>query len=93
MWLVLLCWHCPIVRDHAGDAVAGAASDALALYREVLLRQPHRVLFRPFAFDTFGGLHEDADELLKNLQDFVARRLLLMMALSGIQPTRGWVSL
>ena len=38
-----------------------------------MLRQPPRVVLRPFAFDTFGGLHGDAVELLKRLQGLVSQ--------------------
>jgi hypothetical protein len=48
--------------------VERAASHKMVWYREVLARQPPRVVFKPFAFDTFGGLHASADELLKRLQ-------------------------
>eukprot|EP00884_Botryococcus_braunii_P013457 jgi/Botrbrau1/22111/Bobra.0206s0037.1 len=39
-----------------GGAAARAAAGKLASCREVLLRQPPHVVFRPFAFETFGGL-------------------------------------
>jgi hypothetical protein len=48
-----------------GGAVARAASLEVARYSEVLARQPPRVVFKAFAFDTFGGLHASADDLLK----------------------------
>jgi hypothetical protein len=39
----------------------------MAYYREVL-RQLPRVVFEPFSIDSFGALHEAADELLRRLQ-------------------------
>jgi hypothetical protein len=38
-----------------GGAGAWAAAGKLASYRAVLLRQPPRVVFRPFSFETLGG--------------------------------------
>jgi hypothetical protein len=39
-----------------------AASHKVAFYREVLRGQSPRVLFPPFSFDSFWGLHETVDE-------------------------------
>jgi hypothetical protein len=39
-----------------GSAVALAASHKMAWYSEVLARKPPRVVFKPFAFISFGGL-------------------------------------
>jgi hypothetical protein len=60
-----------------GGAVARAAANKLQYYRVHLSRQPPRVVFRPFAFDTFGGLHGDAVELLQRLQGVVSQAALL----------------
>eukprot|EP00884_Botryococcus_braunii_P021482 jgi/Botrbrau1/8017/Bobra.384_2s0039.1 len=54
----------------------GAAAGKLASYREVVLRQPPRVVFRPFAFETFGGLDSAAEEFLKRLQGMVNQALV-----------------
>lgn len=50
----------------------------MTLHREVLLRQPPRVLFGPFAFDSCGGLHMDAPavDLLKRLQGLVNQHIV-----------------
>jgi hypothetical protein len=56
-----------------GGAVARGASHKMAWSSEVLARQTPRVVFQPFAFDTFGGLHASADELLKRLQCLVSQ--------------------
>jgi hypothetical protein len=57
-----------------GGAGALPAAGKLASYRAVLLRQPPRVVFRPFSFETLGGgggLEDAAEELLKRLQGLV----------------------
>ena len=54
-----------------GGAGARAAAGKLASYREVLLRQPPRVVFRPFSIETPGGLGNAAEELLSRLQGLV----------------------
>eukprot|EP00884_Botryococcus_braunii_P016683 jgi/Botrbrau1/3699/Bobra.0008s0026.1 len=59
-----------------GGAAARAAAGKLASYREVLLRQPPRVVFRPFAFETLGGLDSAAEESLKRLQGMVNQALV-----------------
>jgi hypothetical protein len=56
-----------------GGAVARAAANKLQHFWNHLSRQPPRVVFRPFAFDTFGGLHGDAVELLQRLQGVVSQ--------------------
>ncbi len=53
-----------------GAAVAKAALHQLGVYRE---GQPPRVVFRPFAFDALGGLHQDAIDLLARLQGIVGQ--------------------
>jgi hypothetical protein len=50
-----------------GGGVGRAVAGKLASYREVLLGQPPRVVLRPFAFETFGGLEGAAEGLLKRL--------------------------
>ncbi len=40
---------------------------------EILSHQPPRVLIRPFAFDVFGGLRDDAVDLLARLQGMVGQ--------------------
>ena len=60
-----------------GGAVARAATNKLQYYRNHRSRQPPRVVFRPFAFDTFGGLHGDAVELLQRLQGVVSQAALV----------------
>ena len=66
----------PLARSYRagfvpGGAVAKAALHKLVAYRVVLRCQPPRVIFRPFAFDTFGGLHQEAIDLLSRLQGIV----------------------
>eukprot|EP00884_Botryococcus_braunii_P023020 jgi/Botrbrau1/9401/Bobra.0252s0026.1 len=51
-----------------GGAAARAAAGKLASYREVSVRQPPRVDFRPSSFETLGGLGDAAEELLLRLQ-------------------------
>ncbi len=41
-------------------AVARAAAHKVVSYREIMRHQPPRVILRPFAFDVFSGLHEEA---------------------------------
>lgn len=50
-----------------------AAALKMASYWEVLLRQPPRVVFRPFAFNTFAGLHQEAVDLLKSFHGLVSQ--------------------
>jgi hypothetical protein len=59
-----------------GGAATRAAGGKVASYREVLLRQPPRVVFRPFAFETFGGFDAAAEEVLKRLQGLVNQALV-----------------
>eukprot|EP00884_Botryococcus_braunii_P006641 jgi/Botrbrau1/15979/Bobra.0375s0004.1 len=59
-----------------GGVAARAAAGKLASYRKVLLRQPPRVVFRPLAFETFGGSDTDAEEFLKRLQGLVNQALV-----------------
>jgi hypothetical protein len=59
-----------------GGTVARAAANKLQYHRNHLSRNPPRVLFRPFAIDTFGGLHEDAVEMLQRLQGVVNQAAL-----------------
>eukprot|EP00884_Botryococcus_braunii_P021136 jgi/Botrbrau1/7706/Bobra.0159s0141.1 len=54
-----------------GGVGARAAAGKLASYREVLLRQPPRVAFQPFTFETFGELNGAEEELLKRHQGLV----------------------
>jgi hypothetical protein len=37
------------------------------------VHQPLLVVFHPYAFDVFGGLHKDAEELLQRLQGLVSQ--------------------
>jgi hypothetical protein len=37
------------------------------------VHQPPQVVFHPFAFEVFAGLHKDAEELLKRLQGLVSQ--------------------
>eukprot|EP00884_Botryococcus_braunii_P011270 jgi/Botrbrau1/20143/Bobra.0173s0045.1 len=59
-----------------GGGAARAAAGKLASYREVLLRQPRCVVFRPFAFETFGGFDTAAEEFLMRLQGLVNQALV-----------------
>eukprot|EP00884_Botryococcus_braunii_P007583 jgi/Botrbrau1/16826/Bobra.150_2s0051.1 len=59
-----------------GGAAARAAAGKLASYWEVLLRQPPRVVFRPFAFETLGGVNSAAEEFLKRLQGMVNQAIV-----------------
>eukprot|EP00884_Botryococcus_braunii_P006632 jgi/Botrbrau1/15970/Bobra.0294s0008.1 len=54
-----------------GGAGARAAAGKLASDREILLRQPPRLVFRPFSCETLGGLGDAAEELLSRLQGLV----------------------
>jgi hypothetical protein len=57
--------------------VARAAANKLQYYLVHLLGQPPRIVFRPFAFDTFGGLHGDAVKLLQRLHGVVSQASLV----------------
>eukprot|EP00884_Botryococcus_braunii_P011746 jgi/Botrbrau1/20572/Bobra.145_2s0119.1 len=59
-----------------GRAAARAAAGKLASYREVLVRQPPRVVFRPFSFETLGGLGLAAEEHLSRLQGLVNKAVV-----------------
>jgi hypothetical protein len=56
-----------------GGGVARAAAHKMASYQEILSHQPPQVLLRRFAFDVFGGLHDDAVDLLARLQGIVGQ--------------------
>eukprot|EP00884_Botryococcus_braunii_P008718 jgi/Botrbrau1/17848/Bobra.0127s0088.1 len=59
-----------------GGAAVRAAAGKLAWYREVLVRQPPRVVFRPFSFESLGGLGDAAEELLSRLQGLVNKAVV-----------------
>ena len=68
----------PLARSYRagfvpGGAVAKAALHKMVAYMDVLRGQPPRVVFRPFAFDTLGGLHQEAIDLLARLQGIVGQ--------------------
>ena len=56
-----------------GGAAAKAALNKLIAYRDILRGQPPRVVFRPFAFDVFGGFHQDALDILSRFQGLVGQ--------------------
>eukprot|EP00884_Botryococcus_braunii_P022923 jgi/Botrbrau1/9314/Bobra.0111s0038.1 len=75
-----------------GEAAARAAAGKLASYREVLVRQPPRVVFRPFSFETLGGLGAAAEELLSRLQGLVNEAVVAHEDWCGSQYSGGLVS-
>jgi hypothetical protein len=54
-----------------GFLVARVAAQKVTSHRVVLSVQPPRVVFLPISFESFEGLYQAADELLKRLQGFV----------------------
>jgi hypothetical protein len=48
-------------------AVSLRGANKMQYYQNHLSRQPPRVVFRPFAFDTFRDLHRDALEQLQGV--------------------------
>jgi hypothetical protein len=60
-------------RESFTPGGARAAAQKVVSYREILRHQPARVILRPFAFDVFGGLHEEAVEFLSRLQGIVGQ--------------------
>jgi hypothetical protein len=62
----------------AGSAAAGAARRKWEAFRAFAGEQPEDVVFAPFAFETLGGLHEEAVALLERV-----RGMALQQAGSG----------
>lgn len=61
------------MRVLSHGAVAKSSLHKLLVSRDVWRGQPPQVVFRPFAFDTLWGLHQEAIDLLARLQGIVSQ--------------------
>jgi len=66
-----------------GGAAERAAQDKLTRYAQLLAAQRPPVAFQAFAFETFGGLHSDAFNLLKRLQGVLNQAMVAQEDVEG----------
>eukprot|EP00884_Botryococcus_braunii_P013095 jgi/Botrbrau1/21787/Bobra.0190s0014.1 len=66
-----------------GGAAARAAQDKQTRYAVLLSRQQPPVAFQAFAFETFGGLHADALDLLQRLQGLLNQAIIAQEDVEG----------
>jgi hypothetical protein len=59
-----------------GGAADGAVARKMSDHRDIMRAQPPSVVLRAFAFETLGGLHADALEVLARLQGRVNMAVL-----------------
>jgi hypothetical protein len=66
-----------------GGAAERAAQDKITRYAQLLAAQRPPVAFQAFAFETFGGLHSDAFNLLKRLQGVLNQAMVAQEDVEG----------